>query len=216
MIGQKMNHSKDRLRDRLDPRTTALLLFAILVGAGVASRILLMDWPNFKPMAAIAIFCGFLFSTRWLAVLAVVVMLLISDALTGFYELPLMIGVYTSMVLALCLGCGLRGFMRARSFPVQTTGVVCASLAASVLFFVLTNSAVWAAGWYPPTVDGLMQSYAAGIPFFRFTVAGDLLFSLLLFSCWFALSGSGCRSIDLSGRNHEISRTDSLSTSKSG
>jgi len=57
-----------------------------------------------------------------------------------------------------------------------------ASLGSSVSFFLVSNFAVWA-NWsmYPKTFAGLMASYAAGLPFFRRGVAGDLVFTALMF-----------------------------------
>ena len=57
-----------------------------------------------------------------------------------------------------------------------------AALASSVSFFVVSNFAVWASGsMYPKTVSGLMTCYAAGLPFFRRTLAGDMLFTAVMF-----------------------------------
>jgi len=57
-----------------------------------------------------------------------------------------------------------------------------AALASSVSFFVVSNLAVWACwNMYPKTLSGLMTCYAAGLPFFRRGVAGDLLFTAILF-----------------------------------
>jgi len=57
-----------------------------------------------------------------------------------------------------------------------------ATLAASVSFFIVSNFAVWAY-WptYPKSVAGLITCYAAGIPFFRHTLAGDMLFAAAMF-----------------------------------
>lgn len=57
-----------------------------------------------------------------------------------------------------------------------------AALASSVSFFVVSNFAVWAC-WptYPKNFAGLMSCYAAAIPFFRREVAGDLLFTAVMF-----------------------------------
>jgi hypothetical protein len=57
-----------------------------------------------------------------------------------------------------------------------------AALASSVSFFIVSNFGVWAA-WptYPKTFAGLMTCYAAGIPFFRHTLVGDMLFTAVLF-----------------------------------
>ncbi len=57
-----------------------------------------------------------------------------------------------------------------------------AALASSVSFFIVSNFAVWAAwNMYPKSLAGLMTCYAAGLPFFRHTVAGDMLFTALAF-----------------------------------
>ena len=57
-----------------------------------------------------------------------------------------------------------------------------AALACSVSFFVISNFAVWAAGtMYPKTMSGLMTCFAAGVPFFRRGVAGDMLFTAVMF-----------------------------------
>ena len=57
-----------------------------------------------------------------------------------------------------------------------------AVLASSVLFFVLTNLGVWAtSGLYPRTMIGLVTCYAAALPFFRNTLAGDAIYALTLF-----------------------------------
>src|SRR5580698_10628125 len=70
--------------------------------------------------------------------------------------------------------------LREKSGPVR---VVAAALASSVSFFLISNFAVWAA-WpqmYPRSMNGLMMSYAAGLPFFRNTVESDLFFSIAMF-----------------------------------
>jgi hypothetical protein len=70
--------------------------------------------------------------------------------------------------------------LREKSGPARVIG---AALASSVSFFLISNFAVWAA-WsqmYPRNFNGLMMSYAAGVPFFRGTVESDLFFSVAFF-----------------------------------
>jgi hypothetical protein len=75
----------------------------------------------------------------------------------------------------LWLGTGLRE----NSKPLRVAG---AALAGSVSFFLVSNFAVWAAwSMYPKTLAGLMTSYAAGLPFFRRALEGDLLFTAAMF-----------------------------------
>jgi hypothetical protein len=88
---------------------------------------------------------------------------------------PLMPVIYGSFVLIACIGFLLRG--RRRLVP-----VACGSLAASTLFYVITNFGVWLFGFgYPQTFEGLLACYTAAIPFFGNTIMGDAVFSALLF-----------------------------------
>jgi len=60
--------------------------------------------------------------------------------------------------------------------------IVGAALTGSVSFFLISNFGVWAAyATYPKTWAGLVTCYAAGLPFFRRGLAGDLLFTSVLF-----------------------------------
>jgi hypothetical protein len=53
---------------------------------------------------------------------------------------------------------------------------------------LLSNFGVWAGGtMYPKTIEGLMICYAAGIPFLKGTLLGDLFYSGVLFGM-FALA----------------------------
>jgi hypothetical protein len=83
-------------------------------------------------------------------------------------------GWYAAM---LWLGTKLRDNVR----PLPIMG---AALSGSISFFVISNFAVWGA-WgdmYPKTFSGLMACYAAGVPFFRRAVEGDLLFTCGMFA----------------------------------
>ena len=81
----------------------------------------------------------------------------------------------------LWLGTNLRDTnLREKSGPAR---IIAAALASSVSFFLVSNFAVWAA-WpqlYPRGWNGLMMSYAAGLPFFRNTVESDVFFSIAMF-----------------------------------
>jgi hypothetical protein len=51
------------------------------------------------------------------------------------------------------------------------------TIASSVVFFVLTNFAVWiSSGMYTLDLAGLVTCYVRAIPFFGNTLAGDLIF----------------------------------------
>ncbi|HZQ22074.1 MAG TPA: DUF6580 family putative transport protein [Terriglobales bacterium] len=67
--------------------------------------------------------------------------------------------------------------------------VIVSALASSVSFFLISNFTTWAA-WtdmYPRTWAGLMTCYAAGIPFFRRALEGDLVFTVAAFAAPLAI-----------------------------
>jgi hypothetical protein len=74
-----------------------------------------------------------------------------------------------------------------------------ASLASSVSFFAVSNLAVWACwNMYPKTLAGLATCYTAALPFFRRGIAGDLVFTALMFGLP-ALAAMAARSRDSHG-----------------
>jgi hypothetical protein len=77
--------------------------------------------------------------------------------------------------LIVCIGFLLR--RRRRLLPIAG-----ATLASSLLFFIITNFAVWASGaLYPRTAIGLLACFVAAIPFFQNTLLGDAVYSVILF-----------------------------------
>lgn len=156
-----------------------------LVLAGASARLVLRDVPNFAPVAALALFAGYLFANRRGAVLVPLSVMALSDLVIGGYDLRMMAIVYASLTLPALIGHGL-----SRRLPMQrgwsacgsTCALVGSSLASSLLFFLTTNLAVWAFGsMYEPSAAGLLHCYERALPFFRYTLAGDLFFSAVLF-----------------------------------
>ena len=151
------------------PRLAALIS---IVMAAALSR-LIPHPPNMTSVAAVALFGGAYFSDRRLAFLVPLATLFLSDLVLGFYGH--MGVVYSSFALIVCIGLWLgkdRSVLR----------IAAAALASSVLFFLLTNFGVWAFdSLYPRTLDGLIECYVAAIPFFRNTLQGDILYTLILF-----------------------------------
>lgn len=156
------------------PGSPALLIGCGLVLLAVAAR-LLPHPPNFTPLAACAMFSGFLFRGR-AAFLVPIAAMLASDLVVGLYDPRLMALVYGSLVLPTVLGrlVGRDG--------IRWHAVGAFSLAGSILFFLITNFGVWAfSGGYPRTGAGLAACYAAALPFFKYTIAGDLCWCGALF-----------------------------------
>ena len=97
------------------------------------------------------------------------------DYFIGFYDVKLMAGVYLSFILV-----GLIGLFVKKHKNIGN--IISGTVLGSVLFFVITNLAVWAFySWYPHTLVGLGQCFAMAIPFFRGTLMGDLFYVVILF-----------------------------------
>lgn len=129
---------------------------------------------NFTPAGALALFAGAHLRDRRLAYMAPLVAMLLGDLVIGFH--PMMPVVYACFAAAVGIGELLRAH-RKKFLPVAG-----AALAASVLFFVVTNFAWWVfGGAYPKDLAGLAACYAAGIPYFRNTLLGDALYTAALF-----------------------------------
>ena len=132
--------------------------------------------PNFSPIAAMALFGGAYLTRGLWAVLLPVAALFLSDLALGFHSL--MPAVYLSFVLVVFMGYALQE----RKTPAR---VALASVAGSLVFFAITNFAVWAeGGMYPKTMEGLVACFTLALPFLQNSLVGDLLFTGALFGGW--------------------------------
>ena len=136
--------------------------------------------PNVTPIAAMALFGGVYFRDWKIAFLLPLAAMLLSDLVLGFgvYGIASMKSqpvVYLCMLLIVAIG---RSIQTRRSVP----KIALATLASSLMFYVVTNFAVWAFDLlYPKTWDGLIACYTAAIPFFRNSLIGDIFFAAVLF-----------------------------------
>ena len=161
------------------------MLAYLFVVFAVAMRMPFMPHPwNFTPVAAALLYFGARGSRRQLWV--PFALLAASDViLTKFvYSYQFTWDHYFTWLwyaAILWLGTNLRENTGLREVK-DWLRVGGAAVAGSVSFFIVSNFAVWAC-WptYPKSLAGLMTCYAAGIPFFRHTLAGDMLFAAAMF-----------------------------------
>ena len=155
----------------MNPERQQTIIVSSLLLLGLITRLVPHPW-NATPVMAIALFGGTYLSRRWSIVLPWSIVAL-TDLVLGWHNtIPFTWG---AMILTGILAWGLRD----RATPARVLG---GSLASSLLFFVVTNFGVWlVGGLYPRTAAGLWQCYVAAIPFFRGTLLGDLVFTIVLF-----------------------------------
>ncbi len=151
-----------------------LTIFFVLIALIILARFL-PHWPNVVPVTAVALLVGAYLNRYW-AGGVVLLGMIISDWLIGFYHWPVMLSVYGSFLIIAFLG-GL--LMKYKSPKI----VLIYSLGSSFIFYLVTNFAVWAsASWYTKNLSGLWLAYEMGLPFLRYTILGDLFYTVALFS----------------------------------
>lgn len=164
-------------------QVSKLTMIAVgLVLAAALSRLLPHPF-NFSPVAAMALFGGAVISNRKLAFMFPLAALFLSDLffqlftnVPGFYGWSQLIN-YGAFLLIVLLG--------TRLHNLKVMNMALASLAASFLFFLISNFGVWvvAGGVAPYTHDaaGIWNTYVLAIPFLGNTVIGDLVYCGILF-----------------------------------
>lgn len=149
----------------------------------VAALLRLVPHPsNFAPMGGVSLFSGARVMGWWAYLIPILAMLVTDPLLSYLAGFPAYSWgtpvVYASLILNVLLG---RLFLR-HSRSMMRIGAV--AFAGSLQFFILTNLAVWwaAPNLYAHNAVGLSACFAAALPFFSRTVAGDLFYSGVLFT----------------------------------
>ena len=155
-------------------------LALLLIVCGVFFRVLPHP-DNFTPVTAIALFSGVVLPTS-LALTVPLLIMMASDLAIGLH--PLIWLVWGSFLAVVLIGVWARSGAGAGR-------VIAGAFGGSVMFFVLTNLGVFLfENMYPKNWDGFVQCYVMALPFFRNTLAGDLLYTFSLFSLFLAAKWS--------------------------
>ena len=140
------------------------VIFSMIILA-VATR-LLPHPPNFAPITGIALFAASKLNKKILAFLLPLFCLFITDLILGLGWINLFI--YGAFGMISLIG------MRIQKVSLLTV------VGSSLLFFIISNLGVWLL-YYPLTLEGLMTCFTLAIPFFGNTIAGDLVYTAVLF-----------------------------------
>jgi len=165
----------------MDKRTFTprfIFVFSIVIIAAVLR--LIPHWPNFTPIAAIALFGGASLNKKWLAFVIPVTAMLLSDLIIGFHTF--MIPVYVSFIITVFMGMNLLKNRKAHR-------IAFTAIASSVIFFIFTNFAVWMGSpFYSQDFTGLFSCFTLALPFFGVSLLGDLFYSTLFFGVFYLSS----------------------------
>lgn len=170
------------IRTTLSSRTSKSLAGDLLLAGGLTMLVVIAraipHVPDFTPVVAAALFAGMMLRSRVLALAVPVVAMLASDLIIGLHDWRVMAVVYAGLLLPAVLG------VWGRKHRIMTV-LPPLALSSSLLFFAISNLAVWAfSGMYAHDFGGLRQCFVMALPFLRDTLAGDLLWTAGLFGSW--------------------------------
>jgi hypothetical protein len=174
-------------------RSTAILVFALLIVAAALYRV----WDNrpwgFAPQIAMALFAGSVIKDKRFSFLVPLFSMLISDVLyqvlyieglteiKGFYE-----GQWVNYILFTAIT--VIGFSIKKN---NVSSIILGSVAGVIFFFIFSNFFLWVGGGldihnqpYPKTWNGLISCFVAGLPFLRGSFVATLLFNGIFFGCY--------------------------------
>jgi len=164
-----------------------ILLVIFLVVIAATSRIVnaSLHIPNIAPIAAISLFSGaMLRDRRMLAFLAPVLGQFLADvyfqfftSIPGFYDLAGELFNYGALISVTALGIGMK-----QPKPASSVAFIFGS---STLFFIVSNFGFFDHGWNGYSIAGLIKTYVDAVPFFKYTLAGDMVGGILLFGGYF-------------------------------
>ncbi len=167
-----------------------LISLYILLIAGIK----LMPHPdNFTPILGLAIFGGAMFIRKKIFLYITILSLFISDFIFNNYIHPeyfanrsniiivadYMIWVYLSIfIIIIAASYILKKFSYLKLFFTAIGG--------ALIFFLITNFGSWMSSpeLYSRDFSGLINSYVAGIPFFRSTLISNIIFSFIVFGIY--------------------------------
>lgn len=166
--------------------------FSTLVIILIAATRLLPHTDNFVPVFAMILFASVHLQNKWQAVLVSISALWLSDLYINNWgrfsdyhnEFVLLSSPFNYAAYILITLISIQLFKS----TISVKKVFGSSLLIGFIFFLISNFGVWISGnLYPLTFEGLISCYAAAIPFFRSTLASNLLFSYILFGGYYFL-----------------------------
>lgn len=170
----------------------SILIAVFLVITTVIARIVNANLhiPNIVPIAAISLFCGAIIKdNKGLAFLVPLLGQFLADVyfqfftqIPGFYDLTGQLFNYGALIAATAMGTMIKN-----PKPVNVLPFIAG---APVIFFIVSNFGYFAQGWNGYTASGFVKTYADAIPFFKYTLIGDLAGGVLLFGGYFLAQSS--------------------------
>ena len=147
-------------------------VYIFLVSIFVLSQFRLIDHPwNFTPVLAFGILAGYYLKNVLYGYGLVIASMILGDFIIGFHYLIFF--TYFGLLFSVIIGNYIN--------QLKLTQILLSSISSAILFFIVSNFGVWLlSGFYPANMQGLIECYIAGIPFFRSTLLSTLIFVFIL------------------------------------
>lgn len=123
--------------------------------------------PNFTSLIALSFYVPAIFGSRYMPV--VLLSFVFTDLVIGFHNTLLF--TWGSVIF---IGIFSRYFTK--SILTRISG----ALTGALIFFIITNFGVWVSGMYQANLNGLIESYVMGLPFFGYSLVSTFIFGSLI------------------------------------
>lgn len=164
------------IKQEQSSRFLVLTVLILLAAATRALPIHLSNMWNFTAVGALAVFAGAQFNNKGLAFLVPLTAMAVSDIFIGN---GFNVAVYLGFIAMVT--CGV--FIQRK---ISVANVALASIAGAIVFYLITNFA-FLYPWYPHNLQGIGESYLAGLPFLLNMLIADAIYGTILFGAFYLL-----------------------------
>ena len=143
------------------------LKIALIIFLALAVSRFIPPPPNFTSLIALSFYVPAIFGSRYMPV--VLLSFVFTDIVIGFHNTLLF--TWGSVIF---IGIFSRYFTK--SILTRISG----ALTGALIFFIITNFGVWVSGMYQANLNGLVESYVMGLPFFGYSLVSTFIFGSLI------------------------------------
>jgi hypothetical protein len=145
-----------------------------LIVIGVLSR-LIPHPPNVTAVVGASLLAAYGIRNLWAAALVPIAIMALGDLVLGWHGSALF--TYAGMLATTFIG-------RRLIHEVSVVRLGTVGFLSSAAFFLISNFGVWAGGYYGYSLEGLVACYVAAIPFWGYSLLGDLGSTAVLFGLY--------------------------------
>ena len=143
------------------------LKIALSIFLALAASRFIPHPPNFTSLIALSFYVPAIFGSRYMPI--VLLSFVFTDLVIGFHNTLLF--TWGSVIF---IGIFSRYFTK--SILTRISG----ALTGALIFFIITNFGVWVSGMYQANLNGLIESYVMGLPFFGYSLVSTFIFGSLI------------------------------------